>query len=71
MLPCPSRVTLSVYDTEGRKVADILDGWMSSGEHINVWDGSDSRGNKLPGGVYILRISAAGVTESRKVLILD
>lgn len=71
MLPCPSRVTISVYDTEGRKVADILDEWMSCGEHVTVWGGSDNRGNKLPGGVYILRISAAGATESRKVLILD
>jgi uncharacterized delta-60 repeat protein len=71
-LPVASRVSLRVYNTAGRLVATLVDGWRAAGKHELTWDARD-----LPSGMYVYRIQArqrASVpgewTESGKIILL-
>ena len=62
-----ARTRLSVVDVAGRAVRTLVDGEMPAGEHGVTWDGRDSGGSHVAPGIYFVRLSAGGVTETRKV----
>ena len=64
-LSLPSRVTVAVYDITGRKAAVVFDGTASAGDHTVVWNGAD-----YASGVYLVRASAGGRTETRKASLV-
>jgi len=70
-LAVPARVTLDLYDVAGRRVRRLQDGTLSAGPHRLEWNGQDQSGRALPRGVYILRLTWAGSTSTRKVVVLD
>ncbi len=70
-LAVPARVTLDLYDVAGRRVRRLQDGTLSAGPHRLEWNGQDQSGRALPRGVYILRLTRAGSTSTRKVVVLD
>jgi hypothetical protein len=48
-----SRVSLAVYDAEGRLVRSVLTGKpLAKGQHTATWDGLDRYGHPLPPGEY-------------------
>jgi len=49
-------VSLSVYDITGRRVATLMAGQKGAGSHSVIWNGTDSAGDELPGGMYLLRL---------------
>jgi glucose/arabinose dehydrogenase len=55
-LRAASRVSLRVYDTAGRLVKELVNGWRAAGSHEVTFDGSD-----LPSGVYLLRVETSGL----------
>lgn len=61
-----------VYDVRGRLVARPFTGTLESRDYSGylTWDGRLSDGRPAPSGVYILRLTAGGVSGSRKVIIL-
>jgi hypothetical protein len=64
-LRAASHVSLKVYDTSGRVVATLVDGWRQAGEHRATFDGSG-----LAAGVYLVRLEAGGATATQKVVLL-
>jgi len=64
-LPVASNVSLRVYDTAGRLVETLVDGWRSAGAHELTFDASG-----LPSGMYVYRILAGEWTESAKMILL-
>jgi len=60
-----SHVTLRVYDTAGREVAALVDGWRDAGSHEVTFDAS-----ALPSGIYFARLSADGMTQTQKLVLL-
>ncbi len=69
-LPTKSDVTLSVYNTLGQRVKTIVDGECPAGDYTVTWDGKDNGGNAVSTGVYFYRLTADGVTESKKMMLL-
>jgi lysophospholipase L1-like esterase len=65
-----AKVTVSVFDVAGRFVASLADGPAEAGGHRVVWNGTDSAGNAVSGGVYVIRLQADGVTDCRKVVLV-
>ena len=59
-LPEAGRVSLTVYDVRGRRVATIADAHQSAGRHSVEWNGADRNGRALPSGVYMIRMEAGG-----------
>ncbi len=59
-IPAAGNATLSIYDSRGRLVANLLDRWCAAGAHTAPWAGMDARGATLPSGQYFARLSVEG-----------
>jgi len=66
----PSQVKLSVYNVLGQNVITLHDGLLSAGVHSVQWNGRDSQGNSVASGIYIYRLQADDVTQTRKMVLL-
>jgi len=64
-LPAGSLVSLWVYDTTGRLISELVNGWQTAGTHRATFDGS-----VLPSGIYIYRLTAGEFSASGKMVLL-
>jgi hypothetical protein len=61
---------LSVYEPNGRLVRVISSGPESAGPHVARWDGTNTRGQRVASGIYILHLEADGARLTRRMLLL-
>jgi hypothetical protein len=66
----PARVNLAVYDIAGRKVADLAGEDYTSGQHLLTWDGTDNTGKSVSSGIYLYKMKAGDLIETRKMLLM-
>jgi outer membrane protein assembly factor BamB len=66
----PSVLTLRVYDVSGKLVRTLISGRRDSGEHDEVWNGTDDSGRNVSSGVYFYRLKAGSFTQTRKMVLL-
>jgi hypothetical protein len=59
-LPEAGRVTVRIYDVLGRRVRTLVDGQLEAGWHAVTWDGTSTRGEALPSGLYVCRARVPG-----------
>lgn len=64
-IPAGEYVSLKVYDTLGREVRSLIDGFTAPGSHEVLFEASD-----LPSGMYIYRLETKGYNQSRKLVLL-
>src|SRR5262249_52081439 len=65
------RVQLRIYDAAGRRVRTLLDAERPAGWNRSAtWNGIDDVGRKAPTGVYLYRLDAAGVTMTKKMVLM-
>jgi hypothetical protein len=64
-LRVPSLASLKVYDTAGRLVTTLVDGWREAGTHEVTFDGS-----KLASGMYLYILQSNGQTATGKMMLL-
>jgi hypothetical protein len=69
-LPAPGPVHLAVFDVAGRRVRDLVEQVQSAGRQAITWDGLDGRGRPVAGGVYYVRLDAAGRELTRRVVLV-
>jgi len=69
-LPEATAVRLEVYDLLGRKVATLLNSEMTAGTHEATWDGRGAAGHPVAGGVYLYRLTAGSVVQTRTMTLL-
>jgi hypothetical protein len=60
---------LEVMDLAGRVVRRIASGSRPAGHHEISWDGRDDRGNGVAAGMYVIRLTAGSVRDTRRVVI--
>jgi hypothetical protein len=68
-LPQAQDVTLDIFDTPGRRVARLADGWFPAGFHAVEWS-RKSEGGSLAPGVYLYRIEAGAFRAQKKMTLL-
>ena len=67
----PGKVTLDIFDISGRRVRTLADNEdFSSGEHSLLWDGLSDRGNELPTGIYLAKVTSRGDSHSIRIVLL-
>ncbi|MEM6337349.1 MAG: T9SS type A sorting domain-containing protein, partial [Bacteroidota bacterium] len=59
------RVVLEVYNTQGQRVATLIDGERAAGVHTARFDAAD-----LPTGTYIARLTVGRLVESRRLSLV-
>ena len=69
-LPEQQSVRLQVYNVLGKVVATVLqDTKLPAGYHTYKWNGRDDRGMALPSGVYLIRITAGPLQQTKKIVL--
>ena len=71
LLPSTSDVNMQIFDIAGREIARLIDGWVESGEHTVLWDGSDHAGRATGPGIYFCRVRTSVGTEVVKIVRLN
>jgi hypothetical protein len=69
-LPENGPATLRVFNVSGQLVKTLVTAPMERGDHSVRWDGRDATGLRLSSGVYFYRLDSAGLTKTRKTLLL-
>ena len=70
-LPASSHVRLEVFNVLGQRLATLVDAEQSAGVYAVQWDATDAAGRAVGAGVYIYRLSSGGMTESRRMVLVD
>lgn len=69
-LPRPGRVSLALFDQQGRHVRTLLDAERAAGEQVVAWDGGGADGAPIAPGMYFARLEAEGRSLVRRVAIV-
>jgi hypothetical protein len=64
-LPSTQRVSLRLYDVLGREVAEVMNEIRTAGRHEMTFDASG-----LPSGVYLCRLEAGDMMQTRKMMLV-
>jgi len=63
-------VSLEVIDVSGRRVRQLVSGGLPDANTTITWDGKGDRGQRLPAGVYLYRLTWSSGSETRRTLLL-
>ena len=67
-LPQATNTTLQIYGVDGRNIRTLVDGELNAGNHQTIWDGRDARGQLVPTGFYLIRLSTPDQSVEGRVL---
>ena len=70
VLAVDSAVSLSIYDSAGQQVRQLVNQEQSAGIYEIRWDGRDEAGLAVGNGVYLVRLIAGTSAQTRKILLL-
>lgn len=66
-----SRITLIIYDVNGKEVMRLVDNQtLHAGEHEVSWDGKTSEGNVAASGIYFYKLNAGTKSFVRRMLLI-
>lgn len=60
---------IEVFDARGARVAIVTDGTLPAGSYSGNWDGTGADGVAVGSGVYYLRMTLPGYSQSRRVVV--
>ena len=63
-------VTLEILDIRGTRVKTLASKIFEPGSTTLQWDGTDSRGKKLPGGIYLCRVTSSNITKTMRMVLI-
>jgi len=66
-LPHDAQVKVGVYDLMGREIARLVDAEKNAGMYQVVWHGVDERGEALPSGIYLVRMTAQALNGNERI----
>ncbi len=69
-LATPAPASLVVFDVTGRRVREVISGYMAGGEHRVAWDGRDDAGRQMGSGVYLARLKVGPSTQAQRLTLL-
>ncbi len=68
-VPQTMQVRLDIFDIRGRRVRKLYQGVVDAGAHQLTWDGRDESGKTAASGVYVYRLRAGRLVQSRKLML--
>lgn len=69
LLPGQSYVNVSVYSSDGKRVVELYDGMLSSGEQNIKWAGQTNNSKHALPGIYTVRLLINNKIHTRKIII--
>jgi FlgD Ig-like domain len=68
-VPVAGDLALQIYDTRGRSVRTLSQGFFAPGEYSTTWDGRSNEGTSLASGVYFARLRSLAGTSVVKIVL--
>jgi hypothetical protein len=65
-----AHVAITIFDPSGRRVRRLVDGDIAAGSSRVPWDGRNDAGAMVPNGLYLVQMNAAGIRQTRRVMIV-
>ncbi|GEM_PF-3279781 len=69
-LPKETRVTLQIFDVLGREMITLVNAQQPPGYYNVIWNGKNSAGKLVPGGVYLYRLQAGDYMRVMKMTVV-
>lgn len=63
-------VSLKIYDVTGKEIRSLLNETIGVGQYWISWDGLDNAGNSVAAGLYLYRLRAGKVAETRQMILV-
>jgi hypothetical protein len=63
------RVKASIYNINGQRIKNLIDGSQSAGSHSIIWRGKNHKNRPVASGLYFLRVQADEVKKTVKIII--
>ena len=70
VLPERGHASVRIFDARGERVATLVDGEQSAGEHTLTWDGKVANGNRASSGVYFARLLSGRDTKTLRLVLV-
>ncbi|MBN1755351.1 T9SS type A sorting domain-containing protein [bacterium] len=69
-VPRETHVQLKIYNVLGSEVATLVDNSKEAGYHKAMWDGTDSDGEPVPGGIYFCKMYSKDYSATLKLMLM-
>jgi hypothetical protein len=69
-LPENAKVSLTIYNSLGQVVRNLVDADKEAGYYEATWDGRNGNGVQVTSGIYFYRIDAGSFTQTRKMILM-
>jgi formylglycine-generating enzyme required for sulfatase activity/Mg-chelatase subunit ChlD len=66
-----THVRLEVFNLLGQRVRTLVDEVQTAGSYTATWDAKDEGGAGIAAGIYLYRLTAGGVSDSRQMVLVD
>ncbi len=66
----PIKVQLEIFNILGQRVITLVDEYRKPGLYEVIWNATDSRGHKVPSGIYFYRLKAGDRVAIKKMMLL-
>lgn len=66
----PREMRLSIFDSAGRLVRDLVHGESAAGPHAVTWNGTNQTGHDVGSGVYYYRLDAEETSLTQKMILI-
>jgi predicted small secreted protein len=69
-LKTTSQVRISIYNSLGQRVRELVNGQLPAARHLFTWDGRNSNGEKVSSGIYFYQLSTNSFTKVKKMILI-
>jgi hypothetical protein len=69
-VPQAGMVKVKIYDASGNLIKELFNQYVQQGSFNVVWNGTDSRGNKVASGIYIYKMESQNYSMSKKMVLM-
>jgi flagellar hook assembly protein FlgD len=68
-LPANGPVIIRIYVMLGNEVRTLVNNEQSAGNFKSIWDTRNDNGETVPAGMYFVKVSSGGRTETAKLVL--
>jgi hypothetical protein len=69
-MPRAAKVTLQIFDSNGKRIRTLLTGNLPSGEHNITWDGTNDSGQRVSSGMYFYKLLSGRFISVKRMLLV-
>lgn len=70
VIPKEDIVSLEIFDINGRKVSTLWNGLVQPGVTEVIWDGTNMSKEQVSSGIYFVRLTGGGKTETKSITLI-